>query len=112
MTDSSVWASRKTLTLWPLLSPQTVQCELDARRTQWALSLEQLDQYTDSLEKELIKMASNMRRSRTEILHLSVRLVRVCIQVRVVGCLISVSASGTVWKEGRETEKGRCCKEL
>ncbi|XP_067111102.1 inositol 1,4,5-triphosphate receptor associated 2 [Osmerus mordax] len=53
---------------------QTVQCELDARRTEWALSLEQLDQYTDSLEKELIKMASNMRRSRTEILHLSVRV--------------------------------------
>uniref|UniRef100_A0A3Q3VQ19 Lymphoid-restricted membrane protein n=1 Tax=Mola mola TaxID=94237 RepID=A0A3Q3VQ19_MOLML len=49
-----------------------VQAELDARRADWALSLDQLAQYTDSLEKELIKMASNMRRSRTEILHLSV----------------------------------------
>ncbi|XP_068162484.1 inositol 1,4,5-triphosphate receptor associated 2 isoform X2 [Antennarius striatus] len=53
---------------------QTVQAELDARRADWALSLDQLAQYTDSLEKELVKMASNMRRSRTEILHLSVRV--------------------------------------
>ncbi|XP_069376461.1 inositol 1,4,5-triphosphate receptor associated 2 isoform X2 [Paralichthys olivaceus] len=53
---------------------QTVQAELDASRASWALSLDQLAQYTDSLEKELIKMASNMRRSRTEILHLSVRV--------------------------------------
>ncbi|XP_041710028.1 inositol 1,4,5-triphosphate receptor associated 2 [Coregonus clupeaformis] len=53
---------------------QAVQSELDQRRTEWGLSLEQLDQYTDSLEKELIKMASNIRRSRTEILHLSVRV--------------------------------------
>lgn len=52
---------------------QAVRAELDARRADWALSLDQLAQYTDSLEKELIKMASNMRRSRTEILHLSVR---------------------------------------
>ncbi|CAJ1054388.1 lymphoid-restricted membrane protein isoform X6 [Xyrichtys novacula] len=55
-------------------SLQTAQAELDARRDDWALSLDQLAQYTDSLEKELIKMASNMRRSRTEILHLSVRV--------------------------------------
>ncbi|XP_029969244.1 inositol 1,4,5-triphosphate receptor associated 2 isoform X2 [Salarias fasciatus] len=53
---------------------QTVRAELDARRADWVLSLDQLAQYTDSLEKELIKMASNMRRSRTEILHLSVRV--------------------------------------
>ncbi|XP_076010491.1 inositol 1,4,5-triphosphate receptor associated 2 [Genypterus blacodes] len=56
------------------VSLQTVQAELDARRADWALSLDQLAQYTDSLERELIKMASNMRRSRTEILHLSVRV--------------------------------------
>uniref|UniRef100_A0A668AAA0 Lymphoid-restricted membrane protein n=1 Tax=Myripristis murdjan TaxID=586833 RepID=A0A668AAA0_9TELE len=55
-------------------SLQTVQAELDARRADWAVSLDQLAQYADSLEKELIKMASNMRRSRTEILHLSVRV--------------------------------------
>ncbi|KAK9525541.1 hypothetical protein VZT92_016235 [Zoarces viviparus] len=55
-------------------SLQTVHAELDARRADWALSLDQLAHYTDSLEKELIKMASNMRRSRTEILHLSVRV--------------------------------------
>ncbi|XP_029318226.1 inositol 1,4,5-triphosphate receptor associated 2 isoform X3 [Cottoperca gobio] len=55
-------------------SLQKVQAELDARRADWAFSLDQLAQYTDSLEKELIKMASNMRRSRTEILHLSVRV--------------------------------------
>ncbi|XP_059181531.1 inositol 1,4,5-triphosphate receptor associated 2 isoform X2 [Centropristis striata] len=55
-------------------SLQTLQAELDTRRTDWAISLDQLAQYTDSLEKELIKMASNMRRSRTEILHLSVRV--------------------------------------
>ncbi|MEQ2242902.1 hypothetical protein ILYODFUR_001645 [Ilyodon furcidens] len=53
---------------------QSVQAELDARRAHWAVSLDQLAHYTDSLEKELIKMASNMRRSRTEILHLSVRV--------------------------------------
>uniref|UniRef100_M3ZWE9 Lymphoid-restricted membrane protein n=1 Tax=Xiphophorus maculatus TaxID=8083 RepID=M3ZWE9_XIPMA len=51
-----------------------LQAELDARRADWAVGLDQLAQYTDSLEKELIKMASNMRRSRTEILHLSVRV--------------------------------------
>ena len=50
-----------------------MQSELDQRRTEWGLSLEQLDQYTDSLENELVKMASSIRRSRTEILHLSVR---------------------------------------
>uniref|UniRef100_A0A8C4I9T8 Lymphoid-restricted membrane protein n=1 Tax=Dicentrarchus labrax TaxID=13489 RepID=A0A8C4I9T8_DICLA len=55
-------------------SLQAVQAELDTRRADWAISLDQLAQYTDSLEKELIKMASNMRRSRTEILHLSVRV--------------------------------------
>nr|XP_057933320.1 inositol 1,4,5-triphosphate receptor associated 2 isoform X3 [Doryrhamphus excisus] len=55
-------------------SLQAVQAELDARREDWALSLDQLAQYTDSIEKELIKMASNMRRSRTEILHLSIRV--------------------------------------
>ncbi|XP_035505297.2 inositol 1,4,5-triphosphate receptor associated 2 isoform X3 [Scophthalmus maximus] len=53
---------------------ETVRAELDARRADWALSLDKLAQYTDSVEKELIKMASNMRRSRTEILHLSVRV--------------------------------------
>ncbi|KAM6984778.1 inositol 1,4,5-triphosphate receptor associated 2 [Aplochiton taeniatus] len=53
---------------------QTVLGELDARRADWTASLEHLDQYTDSLEKEIIKMASNMRRSRTEILHLSARV--------------------------------------
>uniref|UniRef100_A0A1A8GW51 Lymphoid-restricted membrane protein n=3 Tax=Nothobranchius korthausae TaxID=1143690 RepID=A0A1A8GW51_9TELE len=51
-----------------------VQAKLDSRRADWVVSLDQLAQYTDSLEKELIKMASNMRRSRTEILHLSVRV--------------------------------------
>ncbi|KAF0029553.1 hypothetical protein F2P81_018658 [Scophthalmus maximus] len=57
-----------------LLNKLTVRAELDARRADWALSLDKLAQYTDSVEKELIKMASNMRRSRTEILHLSVRV--------------------------------------
>ncbi|XP_072311108.1 inositol 1,4,5-triphosphate receptor associated 2 [Eucyclogobius newberryi] len=55
-------------------SLQGFQAELETRRADWAHSLNQLAQYTDSLEKELIKMASNMRRSRTEILHLSVRV--------------------------------------
>uniref|UniRef100_A0A3Q2ZYU0 Lymphoid-restricted membrane protein n=1 Tax=Kryptolebias marmoratus TaxID=37003 RepID=A0A3Q2ZYU0_KRYMA len=55
-----------------LLNKLRVQAELDSRRADWVGSLDQLAQYTDSLEKELIKMASNMRRSRTEILHLSV----------------------------------------
>ncbi|KAJ8392334.1 hypothetical protein AAFF_G00076980 [Aldrovandia affinis] len=52
---------------------QALQAELEQKRREWAHSLQQLDQYTGSLEKELIKMASNMRRSRTEILHMSVR---------------------------------------
>lgn len=47
--------------------------QLEQRRSDWTRCLEQLDQYTDSLERELLKMASNMRRSRTEILHLSVK---------------------------------------
>ncbi|CAL9682977.1 unnamed protein product [Knipowitschia caucasica] len=55
-------------------SLQAFRSELDTRRADWAHSLDQLAQYTESLEKELIKMASNMRRSRTEILHLSVRV--------------------------------------
>ncbi|XP_057711909.1 inositol 1,4,5-triphosphate receptor associated 2 isoform X2 [Corythoichthys intestinalis] len=55
-------------------SLKAVQAALDATREDWALSLDQLAQYTDSIEKELIKMAGNMRRSRTEILHLSVRV--------------------------------------
>ncbi|KAM9771671.1 inositol 1,4,5-triphosphate receptor associated 2 isoform 7-T7 [Syngnathus typhle] len=55
-------------------SLEAVQVELDATREDWALSLDQLAQYTDSIEKELVKMAGNMRRSRTEILHLSVRV--------------------------------------
>nr|XP_023672474.1 lymphoid-restricted membrane protein isoform X2 [Paramormyrops kingsleyae] len=53
---------------------QTLQVDLEQRRRNWARSIEQLEEYTTSLEKELIKMASNMRRSRTEILHLSVRV--------------------------------------
>ncbi|KAJ8006730.1 hypothetical protein DPEC_G00110240 [Dallia pectoralis] len=53
---------------------QAAQSKLDQRRTGWSLSLERLDHYTDSLEKELVKMASNLRRSRTEIVHLSVRV--------------------------------------
>ncbi|XP_049617536.1 inositol 1,4,5-triphosphate receptor associated 2 isoform X2 [Syngnathus scovelli] len=55
-------------------SLEAVQVELNATREDWALSLDQLAQYTDSIEKELVKMAGNMRRSRTEILHLSVRV--------------------------------------
>ncbi|KAF4079883.1 hypothetical protein AMELA_G00183400 [Ameiurus melas] len=53
---------------------QGLRVQLEQRRSGWTHGLEQLKQYTDSLEKELLKMASNMRRSRTEILHLSVRL--------------------------------------
>lgn len=52
---------------------QGLEVQLEQRRSDWTRSLEQLDQYTDSLERELLKMASNMRRSRTEILHLSVK---------------------------------------
>ncbi|XP_034018980.1 lymphoid-restricted membrane protein isoform X2 [Thalassophryne amazonica] len=55
-------------------SLQTVQAQLEVRRANWTLSLDTLAQHTESMEKELIKMASNMRRSRTEILHLSVRV--------------------------------------
>ncbi|KAJ8381930.1 hypothetical protein SKAU_G00027080 [Synaphobranchus kaupii] len=53
---------------------QVLQTELEKKRKDWGHSLQQVDQYTNSLEKELIKMAGNMRRSRTEILHLSVRV--------------------------------------
>uniref|UniRef100_A0A3B1JN90 Lymphoid-restricted membrane protein n=1 Tax=Astyanax mexicanus TaxID=7994 RepID=A0A3B1JN90_ASTMX len=54
------------------LKVQDLRVQLQRRRGDWVQGLEQLKQYTDSLEKELLKMASNMRRSRTEILHLSV----------------------------------------
>ncbi|XP_046728867.1 inositol 1,4,5-triphosphate receptor associated 2 isoform X2 [Silurus meridionalis] len=53
---------------------QGLRVQLEQRRSEWTHGLEQLKQYTGSLEKELLKMSSNMRRSRTEILHLSVRL--------------------------------------
>ncbi|CAM4565470.1 unnamed protein product [Leuciscus chuanchicus] len=56
------------------LKLQGLEVQLEQRRNDWIHSLEQLDQYTDSLERELLKMASNMRRSRTEILHLSVKV--------------------------------------
>ncbi|XP_051546998.1 inositol 1,4,5-triphosphate receptor associated 2-like isoform X2 [Myxocyprinus asiaticus] len=56
------------------LKLQGLEVQLEQRRSDWTRSLEQLDQYTDSLEKELLKMASNMQRSRTEILHLSVKV--------------------------------------
>ncbi|KAK7149647.1 hypothetical protein R3I94_009075 [Phoxinus phoxinus] len=56
------------------LKIQGLEVQLEQRRSDWIRSLEQLDQYTDSLERELLKMASNMRRSRTEILHLSVKV--------------------------------------
>ncbi|XP_059367169.1 inositol 1,4,5-triphosphate receptor associated 2 isoform X1 [Carassius carassius] len=56
------------------LKIQGLEVQLEQRRSDWTRSLEQLDQYTDSLERELLKMASNMRRSRTEILHLSVKV--------------------------------------
>ncbi|XP_062851594.1 inositol 1,4,5-triphosphate receptor associated 2 [Trichomycterus rosablanca] len=56
------------------LQLQGLQVQLEQQRGEWTNGLEQLKQYTDSLEKELLKMASNMRRSRTEILHLSVRV--------------------------------------
>ncbi|XP_043093750.1 inositol 1,4,5-triphosphate receptor associated 2 isoform X3 [Puntigrus tetrazona] len=56
------------------LKMQGLEVQLEQRRSDWTRSLEQLDQYTDSLERELLKMASNMRRSRTEILHLSVKV--------------------------------------
>uniref|UniRef100_A0A673I8Q7 Lymphoid-restricted membrane protein-like n=1 Tax=Sinocyclocheilus rhinocerous TaxID=307959 RepID=A0A673I8Q7_9TELE len=56
------------------LKIQGLEVHLEQRRSDWTRSLEQLDQYTDSLERELLKMASNMRRSRTEILQLSVKV--------------------------------------
>nr|XP_055046463.1 inositol 1,4,5-triphosphate receptor associated 2 isoform X1 [Misgurnus anguillicaudatus]XP_055046464.1 inositol 1,4,5-triphosphate receptor associated 2 isoform X1 [Misgurnus anguillicaudatus]XP_055046465.1 inositol 1,4,5-triphosphate receptor associated 2 isoform X1 [Misgurnus anguillicaudatus] len=56
------------------LKLQGLEVQFEQRRSDWTRCLEQLDQYTDSLEKELLKMASNMRRSRTEILHLSVKV--------------------------------------
>ncbi|TRY62250.1 hypothetical protein DNTS_020212 [Danionella cerebrum] len=56
------------------LKIQGLEVQLEQRRSDWTRTLEQLDQYTDSLERELLKMASNMRRSRTDILHLSVKL--------------------------------------
>lgn len=59
--------------IWGHLGSQGLRVQLKQRRSEWTQGLEQLKQYTDSLEKELLKMASNMRRSRTEILHLSVR---------------------------------------
>ncbi|XP_077449701.1 inositol 1,4,5-triphosphate receptor associated 2 isoform X2 [Stigmatopora argus] len=52
----------------------SLKAALDATREDWDLTLDQLAHYTDSREKELIKMASNMRRSRTDILHLTVRV--------------------------------------
>ncbi|GAA6080525.1 inositol 1,4,5-triphosphate receptor associated 2 isoform X1, partial [Tachysurus ichikawai] len=52
----------------------SLRVQLERRRSDWTHGLEQLKQYTESLEKDQLKMASNMRRSRTEILHLSVRL--------------------------------------
>ncbi|XP_076861511.1 inositol 1,4,5-triphosphate receptor associated 2 isoform X2 [Brachyhypopomus gauderio] len=50
------------------------QGRLEQRRGEWACVLEQLQQYTDQLEKELMKVTSEIRRSRTDMLHLSVRV--------------------------------------
>ncbi|XP_061770050.1 inositol 1,4,5-triphosphate receptor associated 2 isoform X4 [Nerophis ophidion] len=52
----------------------SLQAQLDAWQEDCALGLDRLARYTDCIEKELIKMAGNLRRSRAEILHLSVRV--------------------------------------
>ncbi|MBN3301862.1 LRMP protein, partial [Amia calva] len=53
---------------------EKVQSELEEKRNMWIHSIELLDQYKCSMEKELIKMASNIRRSRTDMLHLKKEL--------------------------------------
>ncbi|XP_058883063.1 inositol 1,4,5-triphosphate receptor associated 2-like isoform X2 [Acipenser ruthenus] len=49
---------------------ETLERQLEEKRSFWIENLQQLDQHKSSLEKELIKMASNLRRSRTEVIHL------------------------------------------
>lgn len=66
-------APKRDADLWAWFDPQGVRAELESRRADWAVSLDQLAQYVDSLEAELIKTAGSVRRSRTEILHLSNR---------------------------------------
>ncbi|XP_058842137.1 inositol 1,4,5-triphosphate receptor associated 2 isoform X1 [Acipenser ruthenus] len=49
---------------------EALERQLEEKRSFWIENLQQLDQHKSSLENELIKMASNLRRSRTEIIHL------------------------------------------
>ncbi|XP_066523210.1 inositol 1,4,5-triphosphate receptor associated 2 isoform X2 [Hoplias malabaricus] len=56
------------------LKIQGLQVHLEQKRSEWTYSLEQLNQYTDSLEKELLKMASNVCHTRTETRQMSVRV--------------------------------------
>ncbi|KAM9705332.1 LOW QUALITY PROTEIN: inositol 1,4,5-triphosphate receptor associated 2 [Menidia menidia] len=53
---------------------QGLQEDLEARRADWVLVLDRLARYAESLEKDLVRVSGNMRRSRTEVLHLSVRV--------------------------------------
>ncbi|XP_041109849.1 inositol 1,4,5-triphosphate receptor associated 2 [Polyodon spathula] len=49
---------------------EALERQLEEKRSFWIENLQQLDQHKSSVEKELIKMASHLRRSRTEIIHL------------------------------------------
>ncbi|KAK1790302.1 hypothetical protein P4O66_014218 [Electrophorus voltai] len=56
------------------LKLQGLRGQLAERRGRWMCAVGQLQQYTDSLEREMTKVSSDLRRSRTDMLHLSVRV--------------------------------------
>ncbi|XP_035384292.1 inositol 1,4,5-triphosphate receptor associated 2 isoform X2 [Electrophorus electricus] len=56
------------------LKLQGLRGQLAERRGRWMCAVGQLQQYTDSLEREMTKVTSDLRRSRTDMLHLSVRV--------------------------------------
>ncbi|RXM33365.1 Lymphoid-restricted membrane protein [Acipenser ruthenus] len=81
---------------------EALERQLEEKRSFWIENLQQLDQHKSSLENELIKMASNLRRSRTEIIHLKKDLSSRC-EVSSVGVQGEEDLSVTSMSEVKET---------
>uniref|UniRef100_A0A8C0EXE3 Inositol 1,4,5-triphosphate receptor associated 2 n=1 Tax=Bubo bubo TaxID=30461 RepID=A0A8C0EXE3_BUBBB len=82
------------LTTWQLSFkiPQVLKQELGEKRHLWIKKLHLLEKYKESLDKDFIRMAGNLRRTKTEQLHLRRELsarycFKACVSLGFVGCL-------------------------
>lgn len=67
--------------------PQVLKQELGEKRHLWIQKLHLLEKYKESLDKDFIRMAGNLRRTRTEQLHLRKELSARCVSVCVSSVL-------------------------